>query len=312
MTPSQRVKLAGLRAATWIACHLPERPLHRLFHVVGAASYLAQPTRRELARRNLTRVCAWLVEEGRATPRVARAARDPRAMDRLVRDAFSHHARYYLEVLRVPTFTRDYLDGHLKIHDSGPPDAGFDGLAAGRGLMYLGLHYGSMEIPGRYAILRSGKTMLTPMETVGDPVMQAWVVGQRLPIGLEIIDPAGGAHRLVAWARAGGLVGIVSDRPIAGAARQTELFGAPAMLPVGPALVAMETGIPCQIAVARRTGYGTYEIGLIDLAIPEAGQPMRIRVAAFLAAEARAIETLVAPAPEQWWTIMFPIWDDIR
>ena len=35
-------------------------------------------------------------------------------------------------------------------------------------------------------------------------------------------------------------------------------------------------------------------------------------MAAFLAAEARAIETLVAPAPEQWWTIMYPIWDDIR
>ena len=41
-------------------------------------------------------------------------------------------------------------------------------------------------------------------------------------------------------------------------------------------------------------------------------QPMRARVAAYLAAEARAIERLVAPAPEQWWTLLFPIWDDIR
>jgi KDO2-lipid IV(A) lauroyltransferase len=154
--------------------------------------------------------------------------------------------------------------------------------------------------------------MLTVMETVTDPAMQAWVVEQRQPIGIEIVDPADGPERLLAWARGGGLLGIVGDRPIVGAARPTELFGRPAMLPAGPAMVAIATDVTIQVAVARRTGYGTYEIGHIDLPAPAAELPMRARVAAFLAAEARAIETLVAPAPEQWWTIMYPIWDDIR
>ena len=312
MTPSQRAKLAALRAATWLACHLPDRLLHRVFHALGAASCLAQPARRDLVRRNLTRICTWLVAEGRATPRAARAARDPRAMDRLVRDAFGHHARYYLEVLRRETLSADYLEARIDFGDRGAMEAGFDELAAGRGLMYLGLHYGSMEVPAQYAIDTTGKIMLTPMETVADPAMQTWVMGQRQPIGLEIVDPTHSGQRLLAWARGGGLVGIVCDRPIVGAARPTELFGAPAMLPAGPAMVAIETRIASQAAVARRTGYGTYEIALIDLPTPEAEQPIRARVAAFLAAEARAIETLVAPAPEQWWTIMYPIWDDIR
>ena len=74
--------------------------------------------------------------------------------------------------------------------------------------------------------------------------MQAWVVEQRQPIGLEIVDPTqSGSPKLLAWARAGGLVGIVCDRPLVGAARPTELFGVPADLPVGPALVAIGTGI---------------------------------------------------------------------
>ncbi|HVQ22580.1 MAG TPA: hypothetical protein VMT36_04860 [Candidatus Saccharimonadia bacterium] len=312
MTPTQSLELAALRGATWLACRLPDRPLHRLFHVAGAAVYLAQPARRDLVRRNLTRICGWLVAEGRATPRVARAARDPRAMDRLVRDAFSHHARYYLELLRRQTLTMDYLEARIEFAQWESILAGFEALETGRGLMYVGLHYGSMEVPAQYAITRTGQTMLTPMETVADPAMQSWVVEQREPIGLEIIDPTQGSSRLLAWARRGGLVGIVCDRPIVGAARPTKLFGAPAELPVGPALVAIGTGIKSQIAVARRTGYGTYRIDLFDLATPEPDQPMRTRVAVFLAAEARAIETLVAPAPEQWWTIMFPIWDDIR
>lgn len=312
MTLTGRLKLAALRGATWLACRLPDALLHRLFHVVGAAGYLAQPARRDLVRRNLERICGWLVAEGRATPRVARAVREPRAMDRLVRDAFSHHARYYLEVLRRQTLTMDYLEAHIEFGGWESILNGFEALETGRGLMYVGLHYGSMEVPAQYAITRTGQIMLTPMETVADPAMQAWVVEQREPIGLEIIDPALGSSRLLAWARKGGLVGIVCDRPIVGAARPTELFGVPAQLPVGPALVAIGTGIKSQIAAARRTGYGTYRIDLFDLPTPAPDQPMRARVAAFLAAEARAIETLVAPAPEQWWTIMFPIWDDIR
>jgi len=150
------------------------------------------------------------------------------------------------------------------------------------------------------------------METVADPAMQTWVVEQREPIGIEIVDPANSGHKLIAWAKAGGLVGIVCDRPIVGAARSTELFGAPASLPVGPAMVVIATGIPTQIAAARRTGLGTYGLSLYDLATPAADVSMRERVAAFLAAEARAIEAIVAPAPEQWWTILYPIWDDIR
>ena len=38
---------------------------------------------------------------------------------------------------------------------------------------------------------------------------------------------------------------------------------------------------------------------------------LRERVPAFLAAEARAFERLIADAPEQWWTVLFPIWEEV-
>jgi hypothetical protein len=31
-----------------------------------------------------------------------------------------------------------------------------------------------------------------------------------------------------------------------------------------------------------------------------------------MSAEARAFERAVADAPEQWWTVFFPIWDQPR
>ena len=117
----ERARLGVLRAATWLACRLPDATAPPdSSTLVGAASYLAQPDRRDLVRRNLTRICTWLVAEGRATPRVARAVRDPKAMDRLVRDAFGHHARYYLELLRRQTLTPEYLRSADRLWRVGP------------------------------------------------------------------------------------------------------------------------------------------------------------------------------------------------
>ena len=37
----------------------------------------------------------------------------------------------------------------------------------------------------------------------------------------------------------------------------------------------------------------------------------RARVEAILASEAAVFERMVADAPEQWWTVFFPIWPDL-
>ena len=150
------------------------------------------------------------------------------------------------------------------------------------------------------------------METVADPVVQGWLAGQRAKVGVELIDPAGSGRQLVAWARRGGVIDLVCDRPLVGASRTMDLFGAPAALPVGPALLTIETGVVCQMAVARRTGFGTYELDILELEPPDPSVTVKARVASFMASQARAIEAMVAPAPEQWWTLMYPIWDDLR
>jgi hypothetical protein len=40
--------------------------------------------------------------------------------------------------------------------------------------------------------------------------------------------------------------------------------------------------------------------------------PRRLWTRAFLDAEARVFESFIGDAPEQWWTIFFPIWDEPR
>jgi lauroyl/myristoyl acyltransferase len=71
----------------------------------------------------------------------------------------------------------------------------------------------------------------------------------------------------------------------------------------------IEAGVPAWAVAVRRTGWGHYAVRVEALAVPSNG-PMKARVAAFMAAEVDAFERLIAEAPEQWWTLLFPIWEE--
>jgi KDO2-lipid IV(A) lauroyltransferase len=302
-----RMTVVAVRGLAWLLCRLPDAPLHRLFALFGEAHYRFAGRRRGLARRNLLRVCRDLVQRGLASPRVAEAARDKQALERLVQEVFRHHARYYLEVMRVASYSAAYLAQHLAVDDPGLLDEALD--TREQGVIFVGLHFGAMELPVRLAALRLHAPVLVPTEALPDPAMQAWFRRQRSAAGAELIDPYGAGRRLVERARSGGAVAIVGDRPIGGPGRPAPLFGAQALLPVGPALVAIQAGVPTWATAVRRTGPGRYALRLVPIAAPASG-PLKVRVAAFQAALLAAFDVLIADAPEQWWTLLFPIWED--
>ena len=99
----QEVRARSLGALAWVAWRLPEGPLIRMAELAGSAWYRAAPERAAQARRNLRRVAQALDARGLGSAPVRAAAHDPAALERLVRAAFHHNARYYLEVVRAPS-----------------------------------------------------------------------------------------------------------------------------------------------------------------------------------------------------------------
>ena len=110
------------------------------------------------------------------------------------------------------------------------------------------------------------------------------------------------------WASA-----LVADRVIEGSGARVELFGAPGR----------------GSRRARHAGGGDRAPGCASSASdamtgPAAGSgasrrspvpaegTRRERIEAVLGDHARWIERTVATAPEQWWTLLFPVWEDIR
>jgi KDO2-lipid IV(A) lauroyltransferase len=238
---------------------------------------------------------------------VRAAATDPRALERLVRRAFRHLARYYLEVARTPAIRPVDLDALLVLETPETIDAAF---TPGRPVIFLGLHFGSIELPALFLASRVGGAV-APMETLDDQALQAWFVRTRGASGLRIVGLREARRALLAALRDGTSVGLVGDRDLTGGGVATPLFGAPAMLPLGPAMLAVEADAPIYAVGVRRAGVGRYRGRVLEVTIP-AGGTRRDRVTAAMPAIADAFERIVEDAPDQWWAVFFPIWPDLE
>lgn len=304
---AQRLRATAVDVLAALACRLPEGLLAVLADGVGLVWYRLRPVDAEQARRNLGRVAAWCAAAGLGPARVRAAASDRAALERLVRTAFRHRARYYLEVLRVPSYDDRYLAERFHVET---PETVAEAVAHPGGIVLVGLHFGALEIASLYVVRAAGRPAVAPMETIPDAVLQAWFVRTRSRLGVRIVDLQAARRVLPATLAEGGIVGLIADRDLTGGGVEVPLFGAPCPLPVGPAVLAVEGRAPLYVGVAWRTEAGRYRGRLEPLPVPVEGR-RRERVLAVLEAEARTFERLIAVAPEQWWAVFFPLWPDL-
>ena len=277
---------------------------------MGGILYRVQADRRRLVRANLERVVSYLSEHDMGSDAARAAAADPGALDRLTRAAFGHYIRSYLESATLRRYASPEHLARVRADDQAAVDAALGPEAP---LIIVALHFGAIEIPGVWATSVLGRRITAPMETVGDPDMQEYFETTRSESGLNVIPVARAATELRAALARGEAIALVADRPVGGAGTPVTLFGAPARLPIGPAVLAHESGAPAWLIATRRVGRNEYR-ATWSASMPGDGHgsdSRRERAAAFLDAEARAFERAIAAAPEQWWTLFFPIWDDI-
>jgi len=302
-----RLRGRALIVASWLACRLPEGPLFRAAELAGLLWYRTTPDRAAQARRNLRRVARSLHASGRGSPTVRAAATDPAALERLVRSAYRHAARYYVEVARTPAVSREYVAERL-ILDT--PELIAEAVVPGKAVLFVGMHFGSVEMGVIFLAFRVGSTV-TPMETMDDPGLQAYYERTRGVAGIRLVGLREARRALLTALREGIPVGLVGDRDLTGGGTPIPLFGAPSVLPMGPAMLAVESGVPTYAMGVRRAGKENFRARLIPIDVPADGS-RRERVTSTMTELAAAFEELIADAPEQWWAVFFPIWPDLE
>lgn len=284
----------GLRAADLVARLLPQRVAYWLADLIGIAWYRLASARRALVAANLGRVAA-------ATGRPVTG----RAFRRMVRQAFVEHARYYLEMLRIPHATIEEIGEMVTVDewDRWEP-------VLREGLVIATLHLGNPEPYGTF-VAAHGLHAVAPVEEIRPKALFDFLIARRATGRGVLAVPLSQARRaLTDELKAGGIAVLVADRNLAGRGHPTTLFGATAQLPVGPATLALMSGRPLMVAACTRRGRERFNVRAWLIDLPRSGD-RKADVAALTEAMARRMEESIGDAPEQWFAAFQPIWDEV-
>lgn len=279
-----------------IVAALPARIAYAVADLGGDAWRRFAPERRRVVAANLARVSA---ATGRPT--------SGRAFDALVAKAFRHHARYYVELLRAPHLDPDRITEVVRVDDWAEYRALID-----RGPTLLASwHLGNFEPFGIY-LAAHGYSATTPIEEIRPRQLYEFLAARRGGArGVELVPLSGARRRLVQRLRAGGLVGIVADRDLAGDGMRVEVFGHPTTFPTGSATLCVISGAGLIAGRALRVGRERYVVEGEIVDVPRTAD-RRADVEALTRRLVARFERDVAEAPDQWWGAFQPFWPDLR
>ena len=281
--------LVGLHAASAASGVVPRQtfaePICRL---VGAIWYLSRPDARAAVSDNLCHVL------GRKPSR-AETAR-----------VFHHGALNYWDTFALPHYTHAQLVELVDIHGREHIDSA---LAQGKGAIFAGAHLGSVAFVAQ-VLPALGYPVVGVIEPFDPPEVFDFFARQRQALGTRLL-PAGTAavRELLLALRRNELVGLVTDREVAGTGPIIPFFGAPTRFPDGAAWLSLHTGAPILIAVAARKPDGRFDAWIEPLQPLEPSGDTKKDVLRVTRAVAGRLEYYVANHPEQW-TVFQRRWPD--
>ena len=284
----------GLGIADRLVNLLPSGAAYALADVAGDAWHRLAGSRRRLVAANLRRVCT---ATGRAT-----SGPEFRA---LVRHAFRNHARYYVELLRIPNYPADRIDDIVAV----PDWPLFERALRSGPAILVSSHLGNFEPFGIFLAVRGMRPLSLIEESEPRPLFE-FLAARRGGGGPELVPLKGARRPLAARLRAGGLVAIIGDRDLAGDGQPVTMFGHPTTVPLGPAWLAVTHRAALLVGRSLRTGPDRFEVQG-EVVEPPATGDRRRDVTELAARVAARYEHDIGSAPEQWWGAFQPFWPDL-
>jgi KDO2-lipid IV(A) lauroyltransferase len=268
---------ASYRGGARVLRAVPAGVLHAAAAPGGTAWFLLNARQRRAALDNY----AAVLGVDRSDPRVARTARR----------AFQNYGRMLIDFLVLGGLSRDEVIKRMSLDGREHLDAALEG---GRGVLMAAPHMGSWDMSGAYAAAM-GYRIWTVAERFPGSLNDA-VVATRHSFGLNIIPIGRSAIRAITETlQSNGVVALLCDLE-QGPGVGVRFFGRRAIVPGGPAALAMKTGaalLPaCQYADGG--GYHVHIEPALTWSANETKEGLMQRVI-------DRFEDFIKERPEQWY-----------
>jgi phosphatidylinositol dimannoside acyltransferase len=224
---------------------------------------------------------------------------DPALVRRLSRRSYVEYGRYWLDGARLPYLGADEIR-HRMTFEGDAEQLLRDAFAQGRGVVMALPHVGSWEWGGAWLALE-GMPMTAVVERVEPERLFEWFIRQRTEMGLTAVPLGEGSSAVILKAlKAGGIVGLVSDRDLVGNGVEVEFFGERTTLPGGAATLALRTGAVL-LPVIVYSGPKHWHTGVVHppLDVTRRGS-LRSDVQRLTQELATCFEEFIRLRPEQW------------
>jgi phosphatidylinositol dimannoside acyltransferase len=297
-----RLQTAGFGFGATLVRVLPESLLRSVFRWIGDLVWRRQGSSVKQLESNLRRVVGTSMPDA--------------DLSRLTRKAMQSYARYWLEFFRLPVLGNDRILNRMIFTGD---EILADVLAHGRGAVMALPHSGNWDHAGAWLVQR-GYPFTTVAERLKPEKLFDRFVAVRETLGMEVLPLTGGGRNTLAVLmqrlRAAKPLCLVADREFGDGGVEVSFFGEPAMMPAGPASLALATGaalLPAYLWYSDDGGPGGSWCGWIHEEItPPADGDKRAKIAAMTQGLADKFAEGIATHPEDWHMLQ-PMWlSDVR
>jgi KDO2-lipid IV(A) lauroyltransferase len=223
---------------------------------------------------------------------------DPALVRRWSRRTVAEYGRYWVDGARLPYVSPDGVRARMRF-ESGE-EILRRAVAQGRGVVMALPHVGSWEWGGAWLALED-MPMTAVMERLEPPELFEWFVAQRAEMGLTAVPLGDGSSTAILRAlKEGAVVGLVSDRDLAGNGVAVNFFGERTTLPGGAATLALRTGAVL-LPVVVYSGPGNWHTGVVHPPLDTTrSASLRADVSRLTQELATCFEEFIRRRPEQW------------
>ena len=289
-----RLRTAAFTAGWSLVCRLPESVARALFEFGADIAWRREGDGVQVLEGNLVRV---LRTTGDSDSTV-----DGAELRALSRDVMRSYARYYLETFRLQIIGDERIRAGMHVNQENV-DLTLEHLKNGRGVIYALPHMGDFEQAGRWIILVGAGSFTTVAERLEPEAVFQKFLAFRQGLGMEVLPTTGGPNPSGVMAqrlRKGKLVCIVADRDLSDTGIEVDFFGEKALLPAGPAALALQTGAALMPVSCSFVGRDEWAAHVYDeIPVPAEGT-RKEKIAAMTQAMATVFEQAIREHPEDW------------